>query len=787
MKKTYKVDGMSCNGCRGHVEDLLSKVSGVETVSVDLDAAEAVVESKQELELDLLQKPLVEDGGHYHIRKPDQQAPKKEEIPEEAKTGKYYCPMRCEGDKMYDEPGDCPVCGMDLVPEVSDNLEENEQANYQRLKNKLWTSIAFTLPVFAIAMSDMIPNNPLYKWLDVGVWNWIQFVLTLPVVFYSTRMFFERALRSFKTMNLNMFTLIGVGAGVAWIFSLVALLFPDLFPAEFKTEAGHVHLYFETAVVILTLVLVGQVLEAKAHSQTNQSIKALLQLAPNSAVRISDSGVMEFISADEIQVGDRLRIKPGDKIPVDGKIVVGKANIDESTITGESMPVSKNKGDSVTSGTINTSTSFDMVAEKVGDETLLAQIIEMVKSASSSRAPIQNLADRISSYFVPNVLSISAVTYILWWQFGPDPAHVYALVNAIAVLIIACPCALGLATPMSVMVGMGKGAQSGVLIKNAEKLEQLSKMDVLVVDKTGTLTIGKPEIQNIRVLSDGHSENEILQIAASLNAHSTHPLANAFQVMADEQGIELIEAKQVDAESGKGIQGIVNGNTVKLGNAQFVETEQTIRESDHGNTISWLKIENHIVGYFTIDDTIKELASNAINDLHNYGIEVVMLTGDNEATAKKVAQTLGIDQYKANCLPGDKIDEVKRLQNQGKMVAVAGDGTNDAPALAQADIGIAMDTGTDVAIESADITLLKGDIMGVVKALRLSNSVMKNIYQNLFFAFVYNTVGIPIAAGLLYPIFGLLLSPMIAALAMSFSSVSVIANSLRLRSVSLHR
>ncbi len=785
MKKTYKVDGMSCNGCREHVEELLNKVDGVNAVSVNLETAEAVVESEQELELEQLQQPLVEDGGNYHIRRTDQEAPQQKEIPEEAKTGKYYCPMRCEGEKMYNQPGDCPVCGMDLVPEVTDNLEENEQANYQRLKTKLWISIAFTLPVFAIAMSDMFPNNPLYRWLDVGIWNWIQLVLTLPVVFYSTRMFFERAFRSFKTMNLNMFTLIGVGAGVAWVFSVIALLFPDLFPPEFKNEAGHVHLYFETTVVILTLVLVGQVLEAKAHSQTNQSIKALLQLAPNSAVRINQSGVMEFISSDEIQVGDRLRIKPGDKIPVDGKIVDGKAIIDESTITGESMPVSKNEGDSVTSGTINTSTSFDMIAEKVGNETLLAQIIEMVKSASSSRAPIQNLADRISSYFVPIVLSISVVTYVLWWQFGPDPAHVYALVNAIAVLIIACPCALGLATPMSVMVGMGKGAQSGVLIKNAEKLEQLSKMDVLVVDKTGTLTIGKPEIQYIRVLNEDYSENELLKIAASLNSHSTHPLANAFQLMAEEQEIELIEAKEIDAESGKGIQGIIDGKNVKLGNAKFVETDESIHDGDNGNTISWINIEDEVVGYFTINDTIKELASKAIKELHKNDIEVVMLTGDNESSAKKVAEQLGIDQYKAHCLPGDKIDEVKRLQSKGKIVAVAGDGTNDAPALAQADIGIAMDTGTDVAIESADITLLKGNIMGVVKALQLSNSVMKNIYQNLFFAFIYNSVGIPIAAGLLYPIFGLLLSPMIAALAMSFSSVSVIANSLRLKSVSL--
>lgn len=783
MEQIYKVDGMSCNGCRGHVEELLSNVDGVDQVTVLLDEAEAHVSGSSEL-IDL-QQALKEDGGHYSIRNVDEAPIEIEEIPEEAKTGKYYCPMHCEGDKMYDQPGDCPVCGMDLVPEVSDSLEDAEQANYQRLKNKLRISIAFTLPVFVIAMSEMIPNNPLYRWLDVGIWNWIQFALTLPVVFYSTRMFFERAWRSLKTWNLNMFTLIGVGAGVAWTFSVIALIFPDLFPAEFKNMDGHVFLYFETAVVILTLVLVGQVLEAKAHSQTNASIKALLELTPNDAVRISESGMMEFITVDEIKVGDRLRIKPSDKIPVDGHVFSGSANIDESTITGESMPVYKAKGDSVTSGTINTNTSFDMIAEKIGDDTLLAQIIDLVKKASSSRAPIQKLADRISGYFVPTVIFVSVATFFLWWMFGPEPSMVYGLVNAIAVLIIACPCALGLATPMSVMVGMGKGAENGVLIKNAEKLEELASIDVLVVDKTGTLTEGKPSLESIRILDSAYSEDQALQIAASLNAHSEHPLAKAFIEAATSKEIELIEATEINAKSGFGIEGNIEGKKVRLGSESYIKPNQNVHAEDQNHTISWLEIDGNITCYFTVSDQIKPLASNAIKELHDNNIEVIMLSGDHEQVVASVARELGIDEFKSKCLPTDKIEEVRRLQAAGKKVAVAGDGTNDAPALAQADIGIAMDTGTDVAIESADITLLKGDISGITRAIRLSKSVMKNIKQNLFFALIYNTVGIPIAAGILFPVFGMLLSPMIAALAMSFSSVSVIGNSLRLRRIQI--
>jgi Cu2+-exporting ATPase len=621
--------------------------------------------------------------------------------------------------------------------------------------------------------------------MDVSIWNWIQFVLSLPVVFYSTRMFFERALRSLKTMHLNMFTLIGIGAGIAWAFSVFALIFPGIFPDQFRTESGNVHLYFESAVVILTLVLVGQVMEARAHSQTNSSIKALLQLAPNDAVRISSTGMMEFIKVDEIELGDILNVRPGDKIPVDGSITDGNAWVDESMLTGEPMEVSKAVGDHVNAGTINGSTSFLMQADKIGADTLLSQIIEMVNKASHSRAPIQNLADKISSWFVPTVIVVAISTYVVWLNFGPEPAQVFALVNAIAVLIIACPCALGLATPMSVMVGMGKGAQNGVLIKNAETLEQFSGIDTLVVDKTGTLTEGKPDIEVVVALEESISKEEMLQIAAALNAHSTHPLAKPFLEKAGKNPAELSKVSNFKQITGNGVLGYINDTHIRLGTADFIGTERVPYPEHTGKTISWLSVDNKVAGYFVIADTIKPTAKYTISKLHQRGISVVMLTGDNDTTARTVADELGIDEYRARCLPADKIEFVKNLQLAGKKVGVAGDGTNDAPALAQADIGIAMGTGTDVAIEHAEITLLNGDLDGILKALNLSKGVLRNIKQNLFFALIYNTIGIPIAAGVLFPFFGLLLSPMIAALAMSFSSVSVIANSLRLRNMQL--
>lgn len=789
MKHTYKIQGMSCNGCRNHVEEALSKVVGVNEVSVNLENEEAEIEMSFHLSVSMLQDALNESGTQYSIHLLDDHSDqihsnqKKKEKKEGVGTGKFYCPMQCEGDKMYDEPGDCPVCGMDLVEEVSMNSSSDEDKRYKALLNKFWLSVAFTLPIFIIAMSEMLPENPLHKVFDIQIWNWMQFILSLPVVFYTTWMFFERAWRSIVSWNLNMFTLIGIGAGIAWLFSVFALIFPDFFPDQFKTESETVHLYFESATVILTLVLLGQLLEAKAHSQTNNAVKELMKLAPNTAIRVNEDGTEEEIHLDEIKVGNHLKVKPGEKIPVDGTLIEGQSSIDESMITGEPVPVSKSNGDTVSSGTINGNSSFIMKAEKVGDETLLSQIVEMVNKASRSRAPIQNLADKISSYFVPAVVLIAISTFIVWAIWGPEPAQVYALVNAIAVLIIACPCALGLATPMSVMVGVGKGAQNGILIKNAESLENFNNIDTLIIDKTGTITEGKPSVKQVVAL-DGFEEQEITQLIASLNNESEHPLAEAIVSYAKEHDLEFLKVSDFNSITGKGVEGIINGKEIKLGNSKLVESGN-VNINDKGNTISWLSIDGKTAGYVSITDSIKKSSKQAIQELQEKGIEVIMLTGDNPETAKSVADEVGLNSFKSECLPEDKINEVKRLQEEGKKVAVAGDGTNDAPALAQADIGIAMGTGTDVAIESASITLVKGDLQGIVKALQLSEEVLKNIKQNLFFALIYNTVGIPVAAGILFPFFGILLSPMIAAAAMSFSSVSVIGNSLRLNAVKI--
>ena len=591
-----------------------------------------------------------------------------------------------------------------------------------------------------------------------------------------------------------MFTLIGIGAGVAWLFSVFGMLFPDFFPPQFKTESGAVHVYFEAATVILTLVLMGQVLEARAHSKTNSAVKELLKLAPNKAVRVVD-GVEEEVSIEKIQKGDTLRVKPGEKIPVDGVITEGQTTVDESMISGEPIPVNKIIEDKVSSGTINGNQSFLMKAEKVGNDTLLSQIVQMVNDASRSRAPIQKLADTVSSYFVPVVVIISVITFAVWAVWGPEPAYVFALVNAIAVLIIACPCALGLATPMSIMVGVGKGAQNGVLVKNAEALEKMYKVDTLIVDKTGTITEGKPTVEAIGTSKGDYSENEVLQYIASLNSSSEHPLAEATVKYGKEQGVEVLKTENFNAVTGKGVEGKINGKKVALGNIKMMEhvnaalsTDFQNEANEHqkkGKTVSYLAIDEAVVGFVVIGDKIKETSAKAIKALQEKGIAVIMLTGDNHDTAQAVAKELNLQDFKAGMLPEDKLAEVKKLQEQGHVVAMAGDGINDAPALAKSDVGIAMGTGTDVAIESAMITLVKGDLHGIVKARNLSDAVMKNIKQNLFFALIYNTIGIPIAAGVLYPVFGLLLSPMIAALAMSFSSVSVIANALRLRTVKI--
>jgi len=833
MKHTYKVTGMSCTGCQTSVEQALSSLAEVEKVTVNLDRAEAIIEMTTHISLEKLQETLLKAGLHYTIELPanDAHHKKHEDHHKDSKqkgNGVYYCPMHCEGEKTYDKPGDCHVCGMHLVeqpqaqqgqqytcpmhPEVITNKpgscpkcgmdlvplepsENEEQKVYKELVKKMKIAVLFAFPVFVISMSDMIPSNPLAKVMDHQNWNWVQFVLTLPVVFYACWMFFVRAWKSLVTWNLNMFTLVGIGTGVAFLFSVMGLFFPNIFPDEFKTESGTVLLYFEATAVILTLVLLGQLLEAGAHSRTSGAIKELLKLAPSEAVLV-ENGVDKVISIHDIQVGNLLRVKPGDKIPVDGKITEGNSSVDESMISGEPIPVDKKEGDKVSSGTINGNRSFIMVAERVGADTLLSQIIQMVNDASRSHAPIQKLADTIAKYFVPIVVSIAIFTFIIWVIFGPDPAYVYAFVNAIAVLIIACPCALGLATPMSVMVGVGKGAQSGVLIKNAEALETMNKVNVLITDKTGTITEGRPSVEKIYAI-DGNTESDLLEHIASLNQYSEHPLAEAVVKYGKTKEVQLVDVKDFEAVAGKGVFGTVVDKEVALGNIKLMEKiEATIpddlntkilAEQKLGKTVSYISIDKKAVGYVAISDAIKESSKQAITELINKGVEVIMMTGDNSNTAKAVADQLNLSDFRAECLPEDKLNMIKELQAKGKIVAMAGDGINDSPALAQADVGIAMGTGTDVAIESSEITLVKGNLNGIVKAKNLSHEVMKNIKQNLFFAFVYNTLGVPIAAGVLFPVFGILLSPMIAAAAMSFSSVSVIANSLRLRSVTLNK
>lgn len=795
MKHTYQISGMSCNGCRTHVHKILSDVDGVVDVVVNLEEKSAVIEMREHIPLSKFKTAIENTSSKYTIGTLEdvmEEKPIIKPLVKSENNGMYYCPMYCEGDKMYPKMIGCPICGMDLVKQAGIGTSE-EDSSYKALMKKFKIAVAFTIPIFILSMGDMIPNNPINNWLNVDIRKWIQFAFSIPVVFYAGWMFFERAWTSFKTRNLNMFSLIGLGSGAAFIFSVSALLFPSIFPSEFRSEDGSVFLYFEAVTVILTLVLLGQLLESRAHNQTNGAIKALIKLAPTEAVLLK-SGIEQKVLIQEIKVGDVLRIKPGDKIPVDGKVVEGSSTIDESMITGEPIPVEKYKGGSVSSGTINGTKSFLMVAEKVGDETLLSQIIKMVNDASKSKAPIQKLADTVAKYFVPTVILVSVATYIIWMIFGPKPAYVYAFVNALAVLIIACPCALGLATPMSIMVGVGKGAQNGILIKNAEVLEKMNKINVLVLDKTGTITEGKPTLNSVHSFNN-HSENELLLIAASINNQSEHPLANAILEKAKLEQLTLKPISNFEAVTGKGVVGKFENEEIAIGNDTLMndrnikieesQKQQIANEQKHGKTVSYIAINGKLEGYLTIVDTIKESSKEAIQKLLNEGVQIIMLTGDNYNTAKAVADELNLTSFKAQCLPQDKLEEIKKLQKEGKIVAMAGDGINDAPALTQADIGIAMGTGTDVAIESAKITLLKGDLNGIVKAKKLSHKVVKNIKENLLFAFGYNVIGIPIAAGVLYPFFGLLLSPMLAAAAMSFSSVSVITNSLRLKSIKL--
>ncbi|MBI1760851.1 MAG: heavy metal translocating P-type ATPase [Acidobacteria bacterium] len=725
--------------------------------------------------------------------------------PAGAENIEYTCPMDPEVVQLG--PGTCPKCGMALEPKTFTlaNIDA-ENPELKDMKRRFRLSLALTLPVFLLAMSEMLPGQPVQHALGHGVVTpivWLQFALATPVVLWCSWPFFQRGWASIVNRSPNMFTLIAIGTGAAFGYSVLATLAPGIFPASFRGHGGVVPVYFEAAAVITTLVLLGQVLELRARSQTSSALKLLLGLAPNTARIVRSNGNEEDIALDRVQPGDKLRVRPGEKVPVDGVVIEGRSAIDEAMVTGEPLPVEKNVNDQVTGGTVNGTGSFVMRAERVGSDTLLAQIVRMVGEAQRSRAPIQRLADAVAAWFVPLVVLVAVITFVVWAAVGPEPRFVYALVNAVAVLIIACPCALGLATPMSVMVGTGRGAMAGVLIKNAEALETMEKVNTLVVDKTGTLTEGKPRLMALEAVEDGEtgrrgdgeSENKLLQLAASLERASEHPLAAAIVAAAKERQLALVNVESFASHTGQGVVGQINGQRLALGNQRLldslgiaVEPALAARAEQlrgEGQTVMWLALDNTLAGLLAVADPIKASAREAVAALHAEGLRIVMLTGDNRVTAEAVARQLGLEEVIAEVMPEQKSAAIKRLQSESRIVAMAGDGINDAPALAAAQVGIAMGTGTDVAMESAGITLVKGDLRGLVRALRLSRATMRNIRQNLFFAFVYNVLGVPLAAGVLYPFFGVLLSPMIASAAMTFSSVSVITNALRLRRLNL--
>jgi len=708
--------------------------------------------------------------------------------PEAAVGTIYTCPMHPEIRQVG--PGNCPICGMALEPEMV-TAEAAPNPELADMTRRFWIGLVLSLPVLALEMGGHLTN--LHMLVGAKVSSWVQFMLATPVVLWAGWPFFERAWQSLKTRKLNMFTLIAMGTGVAWIYSVVAIAIPDLFPPAFRSPEGTVAVYFEAAAVITVLVLLGQVLELRAREQTSGAIRALLDLAAKTARRLKADGTDEEVALDQIAVGDRLRVRPGEKVPVDGEVIDGRSSLDESMVTGESMPVTKEVGAKLIGGTLNTTGSVVMRAEKVGRDTMLSRIVQMVAQAQRSRAPIQRLADQVSGYFVPAVIAVALLAFAAWATFGPEPRLAYGLVAAVAVLIIACPCALGLATPMSIMVGVGRGAQAGVLIKNAEALERMERFDTLVVDKTGTLTEGKPKLVAL-VPAAGLQENEVLRLAASVEKASEHPLALAIVAAAAERNAALAEVSGFDSPTGKGVVGTVDGRNLRLGNARFLResgVDTTALESEaerlrlDGATAIFLAVDGKVAAVLAIADPVKATTAEALRALSENSIRVVMLTGDNRTTAQAVARRLGITEVEAEVLPDQKSAVVEKLRREGRVVAMAGDGVNDAPALAAAEVGIAMGTGTDVAIESAGVTLLKGDLVGIVRARRLSQATMRNIRQNLFFAFIYNAAGVPIAAGVLYPFFGILLSPIIAATAMALSSVSVIGNALRLRRLHL--
>ena len=707
--------------------------------------------------------------------------------PSETKTI-YTCPMHPEIEQ--DHPGQCPKCGMTLEPKTVGSVDEGEQREIRSLSVKFGVGLALTIPVLFLAMGKYIPVLNLHSLIPMAVSKWLELILSTPVVLWAGAMFFERGWRSIVNRQLNMFTLIAMGVGVAYLYSVVGVVFPGIFPDSFK-EGGEVALYFEAAAVITVLVLLGQLLEAKARSQTGQAIRGLLGLAAKTAHRVRD-GKEEEVPVDEIENGDVLRVRPGEKVPIDGVIVEGKSTVDESMITGEPIPVEKALNDPVIGATLNQTGSFLMRAEKVGADTLLSQIVHMVAEAQRSRAPIQKLADTVAGYFVPAVILVAIISFFVWAVWGPAPAMAYAIVNAVSVLIIACPCALGLATPMSIMVGVGKGAQTGILIKNAEAIERTEKVNCLLTDKTGTLTAGKPRVTSC-IPNSNFNERQLLETAASLEQNSEHPLARAIVDEANEKGIKLVLVDDFESTTGGGVSGRIGGRKALIGKEKFIaetgipipsELSSKVHElQEKAQTVVWVTSNGSVAGILGISDPIKKTTPGAIKALHELGLKVIMATGDNRKTAEAVARELAIDEVRAELNPKDKNEIIKQLRHEKYVVAMAGDGINDAPALAEADVGIAMGTGTDVAMQSAGITLVKGDLVGIVKAIALSRAVMRNIRQNLFFAFVYNAIGVPIAAGILYPFFGILLSPTIAGAAMAFSSVSVISNALRLNRV----
>jgi len=714
------------------------------------------------------------------------------ESPRGAAATRYTCPMHPE--IVRDEPGACPKCGMALEP-VTVSAQPESSPELRDMTRRLWVGTVLAVPVLVLAMGQHIPGiaGLLERAIPGRLSTWLELVFATPVVLWSGLPFFQRGWKSVVGWNLNMFTLIALGVGAAYAFSVVATIAPGIFPATFRGPEGGVGVYFEAAAVIVVLVLVGQVMELRAREQTSSALRALLNLAPATARRVTEDGADEEITLDRVREGDRLRVRPGDKVPVDGEVLDGRSSIDESMVTGESIPVEKAVGEKVIGGTINQTGSFVMRADHVGGDTMLSRIVQMVAEAQRSRPPIQRIADVVASYFVPAVVVTAIVAFVAWGLMGPPPAMAHALVVAVSVLIIACPCALGLATPMSIMTGTGRGAQSGVLIRNAEALERFEAVDTLIVDKTGTLTEGKPKVVAVEP-QDDHEETELLRLAGSLERGSEHPLAAAIVAAARERGLDLQDAADFDAPTGKGVRGTVAGRQVALGNVHLLRemgidpgplTEAADRLRGEGDTVMFVAVDGAPAGLIGVADPIKETTPQAIADLQRDGVRVVMLTGDNARTARAVAQRLGIDEVEAEVLPDQKSEVVKQQKAAGRFVAMAGDGVNDAPALAEAHVGIAMGTGTDVAIESAGVTLVKGDLAGIVRARHLSRAVMRNIRQNLFFAFVYNALGVPVAAGVLYPVFGILLSPIIAAAAMSLSSVSVVGNALRLRAVKI--